>query len=134
MRNYTEEFLANIKLLDSFLSPFHQGILTTSRSRGVLWLLKQWPLWYSCLWVSFYAYLILVERAGPEIVAQQMLSMFCIVQLAVKQINAKWQVDLLRQLLKWCEDVYTTKLKAEYQAVVERVFEETNSSIKMCIR
>lgn len=135
MRNYAQEYQANIKLLDSFLAPFHQGILTPDKSKGLAWLLHLWPLWYSFLWIIFYAYLILVHTAGPEIVSQQMLSMFCIVQLAAKQLNAKWQVGCLKKLLKWCEEVYTGQLsKVEYQRVVDRVFEETNSTIRTCIR
>lgn len=135
MRDYAQEYQANIKLLDSFLAPFHQGILTPDKSKGLTWLLHLWPLWYSFLWIIFYAYLILVHTAGPEIVSQQMLGMFCIVQLAAKQLNAKWQVGRLRKLLKWCESVYTSQLsKVEYQRVVDRVFEETNPTIRMCIR
>lgn len=134
MRNYSEEFFSNLKLLDSFLAPFHQGILRPRSSTGFKWFLKQWPVLYSCLWILIYTYLVLVERSGPEIVSQQMLGLMCIAQLAVKQINAKWQVDLLQQLLKWCGAIYSTKLKPEYQAVVDSVFERTNSNITTCIR
>lgn len=135
MRNYASEFAANIKFLDSFLAPFNQGILTRAPNCSLLrQLVNLWPVWYSCLWVALYAYLILSQRAGPEIVSQQMLSMFCIVQLVAKQLNAKFQVDLLRKLLRWCEDVYTVRLQRELQAVVDSVFEETNQTITQCIR
>lgn len=134
MRNYSAEFYANLKLCDSFLRPFNQGVLVADNSKGLRWFLNLWPIWYSCLWIALYTYLILVESAGPVIVSQQMLSMFCIVQLAVKQLNGKLQWDLLRRLLKWCEEIYTVKLKPEYQTMVNRVFDETNSTITMCIR
>ena len=134
MRNFAAEFYSNLRLLDAFLSPFHQGILNQDNSRGVKWFLRQWPLWYSCLWICFYAYLILVQTAGPQIVSQQMLSMFCIVQLAAKQLNAKGQGQLLQELLKWCEDIYTKRIKTEFQTVVDGVFEKTNATITTCIR
>lgn len=136
MRNYTEEFHANIKLLDYFLAIFHQGIFQNqTRTKNLLIRLWQlWPLWYSSLWITFYAYLILGETAGPEIVSQQILSMFCVVQLLAKQINAKCQGTRLRKLVQWCEDVYVVKLPEKYQKVVDDVFEETNSTITTCIR
>lgn len=57
-----------------------------------------------------------------------------VMQMVVKRINGEVQADKIKDLLKWCEDVYTTKYKPEYQKIVNEIFKSTNLLIYLCIR
>lgn len=57
-----------------------------------------------------------------------------VMQMVVKRINGEVQVERIHELLKWCEDIYTTKYKPEYQRIVNEIFKTTNLLIYLCIR
>lgn len=134
-RNYTEEFFGNIRLLDRLLKPIGQGIINYQRPRTICaWIRSTWPIWYNCCWIVFYTYLIMVEKAEPRILSQQILSLMCITQLVAKLLNGVVNYAQIKNLLRWCEEIYTAQYRDEYKSVVNGVFEKTNFNITLCIR
>lgn len=93
-----------------------------------------WPLWYNALWVLFLGYLIAVERAGLEIIAQQIWCFIALLQVVVKFANKELQEDNINQLIRWCEKIYSNQEKEIYSRIVANVFEKGNLYISLAIR
>lgn len=135
MRNYLDEYHINIRFTNSLLKIIAQSTIKSVYPTTVLgWVVDLWPIWYNGFWILYYVYLIFAERAGLAIVCEQIWCLMTIIQSLTKVLNALAQKGTLKWLLKWCEEVYTTKHKEEYQGIVNNVFEKTNIYIHMCIR
>lgn len=135
MSTFLAEFKSNIRLTDILLSQLNQGILNPKNPKSVIvWTLQRWPMWYVASWITFYLYLIFGERAGLVNISEQIWCLMTISQVLVKIINHLLQSDKVKDILRWCEGIYTTQYKPEYQVVVESVFQKTNSFIGLCIR
>lgn len=135
MRDFAAEYQRNIKFIDSCLIPLNQGVLKPIRPKSVLgWFFHIWPIWYGCIWLCVYTYLIFGQRAGLALISQQIWCMMCVTQLVAKLINGVVNIKKLKALFQWCNEVYTTKYDPEYQNVVNGVFEKTNIYITWAIR
>lgn len=135
MSSYLDKFKGNIRLADNFLRPLNQGILNPNNPKSVIVRnLQRWPMWYIASCVTFYLYLIFGERAGLVNISEQIWCLMTISQVLVKIINHLLQSDKVKDILRWCEELYTTQYKPEYQVVEESVFQKTNSIIGLCIR
>lgn len=135
MRNYLEEYRGNIKFTNTLLWPINQGIFKSVPPTTILGLVVYlWPIWYNCIWILYYSYLIFAEKADLLIVCEQIWCLMTIVQLMAKLLNGLIQNAKLQQLMKWCEENYTTKYKTQYEGTVNNVFDKTNIYISLCIR
>lgn len=135
MKPYMEDFHKTMKLADRLLSPLNQGVLSSSEKTGFFrMLLRLWAIWYNCAWVAFYFYLIFGERAGLAIVSEQIWCLMSVMQLLAKLINGVVQRDKLKELLKWCEGVYTTKYKPDYEEIFEKTCNRASFLIYLCSR
>lgn len=135
MKKYVEDFHRNKKLADILLSPLNQGVINYKTQKGFIRRLVQlWPIWYNFAWVAFYLYLIFGERAGLGIVSEQIWCLMTITQMLSKITNGVAQNDKLKQLLKWCENVFTADYKPGYQEIVDEISTKANFLISLCSR
>lgn len=135
MRCLLDDLNRNICLTNWLLWPLNQQILTTTTPKTVFgWIFHMWPLWYNALWVLFLGYLIAVERAGLEIIAQQIWCFIALLQVVVKFANKELQEDNINQLIRWCEKIYSNQEKEIYSRIVANVFEKGNLYISLAIR
>lgn len=136
MRDYQQEYSRNIKEINWLLWPLNQEILKSQTPSSVLgWFLHLWALWYTLAWILFFTYLVFVESAGLQIMAQQLWCLSALIQVLVKYVNKVVQAKKVNQLIGWCAGVYDgPKQKANYAQVINDVFDKTNFYISFCIR
>lgn len=135
MRDYNKEFNRNIEITNFLLRPIFQSILKHAVPNTLCgWFVQLWPLWINSAWILCFGYLILVERAGLEIVAQQIWCMNSATQTLVKYLNGLIKYRKIQELLQWCKHIYAGTEKANYKLIVDNVFHLTNLSISRCIR
>lgn len=135
MKKYVEDFHRNIKLADILLSPLNQGVINYKTQRGFIRrLIQLWPIWYNFAWVAFYLYSIFGERAGLGIVSEQIWCLMTITQMLSKITNGVAQNDKLKQLLKWCENVFTADYQPGYQEIVDEISTKASFLISLCSR
>lgn len=134
-RNYLEEFHQNILLTDNLLKMLNQGVVVRKETKGMFrTILELWPIIYCTSWCLIYLYMIFGERAGLELTIAQVWCLMSITQTSSKLINGNLAKDKVQSLLKWCRSVYTAKYKIQYRAIINGVFEKTNSYISWCIK
>lgn len=159
MTNYVDSFYRNMAFAETLLSPMNQSLKGSVKHPNILKrVLTLWPIWYCGSWVLFLSILIFTQNAGLEvtqifpsrnypeiqvifnvsyffkIISEQIYVVMSVMQMVVKRINGEVQVERIHELLKWCEDIYTTKYKPEYQRIVNEIFKTTNLLIYLCIR
>lgn len=135
MKKYVEDFNRNIKLADLLLSPLNQGVINYKAKEGFLGrLIQLWPIWYNFAWVAIYCYLIFGERAGLGIISEQIWCLMTITQMLSKITNGVAQNDKLKELLKWCKDVFTADYKPTYQEIVDEISTKASFLISLCSR
>lgn len=135
MRDYKMEFNRNIEFTDFLLRPIFQSILKHAVPNSLCgWFVHLWPLWVNSAWILCFGYLIIVERAELELVAQQIWCMNSATQTLVKYLNGVIKYRKIQELLQWCKSIYAGTEKANYKPIVDKVFHITNLSISRCIR
>lgn len=135
MRDYLEEYHKNLVLIDRFLIPMGQSVLRKDKSRNILWnLLFNWAIIYCIVWECIYMYLMFVEDADIVLLSGQFWCMMTIMQTLSKLISGAMGRSTTLRLLRWCEDLYTAKHKPKYQRLIDKVFEETNKYVGLCVR
>lgn len=121
--------------MDRYLTFLNQSLLNPADPKTLFqWVVNLFPIIYVSLWVAFYTYLMVAERAGLDLIAQQIWVYMSIIQMLVKLLNGVLQTDKFKELIGWCESAYTTKFKPEYQVIFNKIFEKTNGTIALFFR
>lgn len=136
MDKFLVQYQRVVVIIDRLLRLVNQGFVQPVRPTSIFgWFRHIWPIWYACIWLVIYTYLIFGhgKQAGLELVSQQIWCMMCVVQVTAKLTNGVLQVEKLQDLFKWCEECYTMDYQ-EYTDIVISVFEKTHSNVMTALR
>lgn len=89
---------------------------------------------YSISQILMFVYLLLFHTNDFFVIVQQVWASIAVAQVPSRCINFVVHWSEMEELLTWYQSIYSTKLRPEYQPLLEKHLEMQNREITMAFR